>query len=73
MVTARIRSPIGHSRSISQCTAAATQSRCEYDTTDGQERNRAKEVLELAPTHQEGRGVDDGWQYEEQHELWSQL
>ena len=47
--------------------------RCEYDTTDGQERNRAKIVLELAPTHQEGRGVDDGWQYEEQHELWSQL
>jgi hypothetical protein len=47
--------------------------RRKHNAASGQKRNRAQIEPELAPTHQEGRFVDDGRQYQKQHELWSKL
>jgi hypothetical protein len=46
---------------------------CEHNAANRQQRDRAQIELELAPTHLEGRGVDERRQYEEQDQFRSKL
>ena len=46
---------------------------CKNNATHCQKRNRAQIKLKLAPTHQEGRGVNNGRQHQEQHKLRSKF
>jgi len=51
----------------------SNRNRREHDASHGEKRNRAQIELELTPTHQEGRVVDEGGQYQEQDKLRSKL
>ena len=67
------RNPIGHAKIHEPMRCGSDRNRCKNNATHCQKRNRAQIKLKLAPTHQEGRGINDGRQNQEQHELRSEL